>query len=279
MRILIVGEHSATARIKQALSTVRDYSVVFEQSPEAAAAAIAGGRAELALVSIRGAVPADVNLALELTGRWRAPVVYVLNGHQEDAWARLRDTRPLAWISEPFDDVDLRVTVDLAMRKAAEDRRLRDEIRRAREAAALMAAESAVLAEQVTHIATLLGATPRSDEAPATNDASDELATLTVRERQIVDMVRQGGRVGSIAGELGLRAGTIRNHLSAAFRKLGVRSQEQLVALLRTASRGPMRHCSQSEPRHVRTPAPERLTADRQMCVEYWFRGSTGRNP
>jgi DNA-binding NarL/FixJ family response regulator len=237
MTILILGEQSAATRdIEQALSTMRDWSVRFEGSPDEAAQALAAGQAQLAVVRIRGGVPADASLARELSHRWDVPVVYVFGDHPEEAWARLGDTRPLAWITEPFERADLRLTVDIAMRRGAEDARLRDEVRRARDLAAIMAAETAVLAQQVTHLATLLRAAPPSDAVPAADAGSDELAGLTARERQIVELLRQGGRVLSIAGELALRPGTVRNHLSAAFRKLGVRSQGELVSLLQTRS-------------------------------------------
>jgi DNA-binding NarL/FixJ family response regulator len=239
MTILILGEQSAATReIEQALSAERDWSVRFERSPGEAAVAIAAGRAQLAVVRIRGGVEADASLARELCRHRQTPVVYVFGHHPEEAWAHLGDTRPLAWITEPFERADLRLTVDVAMRRAVEERRLRDEVRRTHDFAALMAAETAVLAEQVGHLATLLRAVPPGGAAPPADadDAGDQLATLTARERQIVELVRQGGRVHSIAGELGLRAGTVRNHLSAAFRKLGVRSQGQLVSLLRTCA-------------------------------------------
>jgi DNA-binding NarL/FixJ family response regulator len=253
MTILIVGDQSAAARIQRALSTLHEWSVKFEPSPEAAGTAIRCGDAELAVVGIRGAVAADVNLALELCQRWHAPTAYVLSNDREHAWARLRDTRPLAWISEPFDDVDLRVIVDIAVRNAVEDRRLRDEVQRIRDCAGLMSAESAALARQAALTATLLGAMPPIEAAPAVVEEDDRLSVLTGRERQIVQMVRHGGRVGFIAEELGVRAGTVRNHLSAAFRKFGVRSQEQLIARLRTHFDTPLPTVRMSGCQHIGT--------------------------
>jgi len=235
MTILVLGEPSTAREIEHALTAMSDWSVMVEQSPEAAGAAISEGRADLALMSIRGALPSDVRRARDLWQRWQTPIVYVLGTRWEEAWERLRDTRPLGWIAEPFDAEELRVTVDIAAHKATEDRRLRQELRRTHDCAALMAAESAALAEQLARIGNLAGAQARRERAERATPPSDVLAPLTPRERQIVEAIRQGGRVSSISGELGIRAATVRNHLSAAFRKLGVRSQGQLIALLRAS--------------------------------------------
>jgi DNA-binding CsgD family transcriptional regulator len=59
------------------------------------------------------------------------------------------------------------------------------------------------------------------------------LDRLSERERVIVRRLLGGYRVPSIASELFLSQSTIRNHLSSAFRKLGVRSQAELMALAR----------------------------------------------
>ncbi|MDT4894169.1 MAG: hypothetical protein QOE97_3204 [Pseudonocardiales bacterium] len=62
---------------------------------------------------------------------------------------------------------------------------------------------------------------------------ADPLATLTTRERQIVDGIARGDRVPAIARALYLSRGTVRNHLSSAYRKLGVPGQQELIDLLR----------------------------------------------
>jgi PAS domain S-box-containing protein len=58
------------------------------------------------------------------------------------------------------------------------------------------------------------------------------LAALTRREREITERLRDGLRVATVAERLGLSQSTVRNHLSAAFAKLGVRSQAELLELL-----------------------------------------------
>lgn len=61
-----------------------------------------------------------------------------------------------------------------------------------------------------------------------------ELSSLTAREYEIVLRLAAGERVRLIAQNLHLGESTVRNHLSAIFRKTGVGSQSELLELLRT---------------------------------------------
>ncbi len=60
-----------------------------------------------------------------------------------------------------------------------------------------------------------------------------ELADLTSREWQTLSLLADGGRVAGIAEALGLSQSTVRNHLSAIYRKVDVGSQAELLARLR----------------------------------------------
>lgn len=59
------------------------------------------------------------------------------------------------------------------------------------------------------------------------------VAELPNRQREIVVRLARGERVGTIATKMYLSANTVRNHLSAVFRKFGVHSQQELLAVLR----------------------------------------------
>jgi DNA-binding CsgD family transcriptional regulator len=61
-----------------------------------------------------------------------------------------------------------------------------------------------------------------------------ELARLSTREWEVLLHLTEGARVPSIADDLGLQPSTVRNHLSSIFTKLGVRSQAQLLDLVRS---------------------------------------------
>ena len=59
------------------------------------------------------------------------------------------------------------------------------------------------------------------------------LSGLSSRELEIVRRLVVGDRVPMIAQQLFLSESTVRNHLTSVYRKLGVRSQQQLLSLLR----------------------------------------------
>lgn len=59
------------------------------------------------------------------------------------------------------------------------------------------------------------------------------LSDLSSRQWDVVDRLRRGERVPSIARELFLSQSTVRNHLTGVFRKVGVHSQVELLDLLR----------------------------------------------
>jgi DNA-binding CsgD family transcriptional regulator len=66
---------------------------------------------------------------------------------------------------------------------------------------------------------------------PALDDMPD-LGKLTTREWEIVMRLRAGERIDQVAKSLHLSPSTVRNHLTAIYRKLGVRGQSELLVLL-----------------------------------------------
>lgn len=81
------------------------------------------------------------------------------------------------------------------------------------------------------------------DDGPsrrATTATTAALATdhgLTPREAEILSLLADGQRVSTIARGLHLTDGTVRNYLSSIFRKVGARSQADLLEQVRTRSR------------------------------------------
>jgi DNA-binding NarL/FixJ family response regulator len=61
----------------------------------------------------------------------------------------------------------------------------------------------------------------------------EEIATLTPRERQIVDQLAVGRTNGEIASQLVIAPTTVRRHLENIYAKLGVRSRTAAVAATR----------------------------------------------
>jgi DNA-binding CsgD family transcriptional regulator len=74
--------------------------------------------------------------------------------------------------------------------------------------------------------------------ATAVPDASSVpgLEDLSVRQREVVARLFRGERVATIARDMFLSQSTVRNHLASIYRKLGVRSQSELLEALHTAT-------------------------------------------
>jgi DNA-binding CsgD family transcriptional regulator len=79
----------------------------------------------------------------------------------------------------------------------------------------------------------LRGATASQSLASSPGRPVAGFARLSSRELDVVSRLLAGDRVPAIAQQLFLSQGTIRNHLSSVFHKLGVKSQQELIALLR----------------------------------------------
>ncbi len=64
----------------------------------------------------------------------------------------------------------------------------------------------------------------------ATSDDPPELARLTGAQRTVLDLIVQGKSTSEIAGDLGRSEFTIRNHIKAVFKAVGVNTRAALVA-------------------------------------------------
>jgi DNA-binding CsgD family transcriptional regulator len=80
------------------------------------------------------------------------------------------------------------------------------------------------------------GPLPTSGRGERTADLAAARFGLTEREAEILALLVDGYRVSTIARALHLSDGTVRNYLSAIFRKVGVRSQAELLEHLRGAA-------------------------------------------
>ena len=74
---------------------------------------------------------------------------------------------------------------------------------------------------------------PKVFNSNSTPSAIATLDGLTFRQRQVVAALLQGDRTPAIAASLFVSNSTVRSHLSAIFQAFGVRSQTELLSLLR----------------------------------------------
>ena len=73
---------------------------------------------------------------------------------------------------------------------------------------------------------------------PPATDPSGAFPGLTVREREILDLIARGHDNAGISESLFLSPNTVRNHISRVFAKLGVSSRAQAIVLAREAGMG-----------------------------------------
>jgi DNA-binding NarL/FixJ family response regulator len=82
-----------------------------------------------------------------------------------------------------------------------------------------------------------LTSTPRDHAGPASNDLGNHI-NLTQRQRDVLSCLREGKSNKQIAYELGLSEGTVKIHVTAIFKSMGVKNRTQAVI---SASRYAMR--------------------------------------
>lgn len=98
---------------------------------------------------------------------------------------------------------------------------------------------SATLAQIVAEAREAHAAAASYSPLARTRKDSRKLQSLSDREWEVVERVARGQRVAQVASDLGVAISTARNHLKASFKKLGVKSQAELVALVLGGSGGP----------------------------------------
>jgi DNA-binding NarL/FixJ family response regulator len=67
-------------------------------------------------------------------------------------------------------------------------------------------------------------------------DRSSDLAALSARQREILELVVEGLSNAEIAGRLFLSESTIKQHLRAAYKVLGVKNRTEAAKLIRGGS-------------------------------------------
>jgi DNA-binding NarL/FixJ family response regulator len=180
---------------------------------------------DLATVDIALGVGADgVVLAGELRRKFGTRVVFVSACSDLETLTRAAEVAPLGYVVKPFEDVQLRSTVHLAMRQVRASSAV--ETGNEREAAAYRSG-----LERIANVIEELGI-PMARRGPADPMVSKSLRSLSPREWEVLRALLRNQRVPAIADSLCLSQHTVRNHLKRIFRKLGVQSQVALIALL-----------------------------------------------
>ncbi len=231
--ILIVEDEWVVARDMQRSLQDAGYRVTgLASSPAEALEQIDADMPDLVLIDIVLGPHDGMELAERLQER-ELPFVYVTAHTDPDTLARAKETGPLGYVVKPFDDRQLRTTIELALHAAEQRKKTGEDVEASTDRARVNALEQGM--QKIADLMKELGlVTP--DAASHRPEVEAILAQLSARERQIVELLLASRRVPGIAGALGISPHTVRNHLKAVFRKLGVHSQEALLELLRNAS-------------------------------------------
>jgi two-component system nitrate/nitrite response regulator NarL len=78
-------------------------------------------------------------------------------------------------------------------------------------------------------VARVLGEMTRGGGRPTTDPEAMKLASLTAREREVIDLIGQGLKNRAIADRMCISEATVRHHLTSIFAKLGVLDRVELV--------------------------------------------------
>lgn len=202
LRVVLADDHPVVRRgLRALLDSLGGYEVVAEAaSGDAAVAAVVEHRPDVVLLDVK-----------------------MPGGDGIDATRRIRSAAPetAILILTMFDD---RETVRAAMRagalgyvlKGAEQSDIDRAIRAVAAGEAIFGAE---VVQAVVDFSTSPSYTPFPD--------------LTVREREVLDLMAAGHRNHAIAAQLFLSPKTVANHVSAIFAKLGVTDRSQAIVRAR----------------------------------------------
>jgi DNA-binding NarL/FixJ family response regulator len=208
LRVVIVDDHAMLRMgTRQILSAEDDIEVVAEAADAAEALeAVARSAPDLVLVDIRLPDRNGIELARSIAELSPETKVVILSAYDDEDYVRAAlDAGVVGYLLKTMPG---------------------DELVRA-----VSAAASGIMVLDPSVKTSFSRSRSRRDDDPA-----GALASLTWRERQVVDLVAEGLANKTVATQLGISTRTVEGHLNHAFVKLGVTSRTELVRLaLRSA--------------------------------------------
>ncbi|MFD9189313.1 response regulator [Streptomyces phaeochromogenes] len=209
LRVLVVDDQGVVrAGFAAMIDAEEDMTVVGEAADGAAAVRLAEELApDVVVMDVRMPVLDGIAATRIITGRQDAPRVLVLTTFDLDSYV--------------FDA--LRAGASGFLLKDVHPAELLKGIR-------VVAAGESVLAPSATrrligHYSSGAGAGIRADTGPR------ELGSLTGSQRNVLTLVASGLNNSEIAEELGITVGTVKSHVNALLRKLGLRDRVQVTIL------------------------------------------------
>lgn len=215
--IMIVEDDRVVARdIRQQLQRMGHAVVAATADGEQAVALAAQARAELVLMDIRlGGRVDGVEAARRLRAQCEIPVIFLTAYADDETLRRAGETEPYGYLLKPFEDSQLRTTVEMALYKHAAEQRLRESER------ALRAAEAEVArVAQLTRMSELAAAIAHEINQPLAAIVANAGAGLNWLRRDPPDLAETREVLESIRADGHRAAETIRS-LRALSRRAG----------------------------------------------------------
>ena len=131
-KILIVEDNRIVARdIQQQLARIGHVAVGITARGEDVATLVLENRPDLVLMDIRLEGKLDgIDVAHQIHERLGIPVIFLTAYADEETVRRARVTEPFGYLLKPFEDSQLRTTIEMALYKHAAERKLRESERR-----------------------------------------------------------------------------------------------------------------------------------------------------
>ncbi len=131
-KILIVEDDRIVARdIQQQLARIGHVAVGITARGEDVATLVLENRPDLVLMDIRLEGKLDgIDVAHQIHERFGIPVIFLTAYADEETVRRARVTEPFGYLLKPFEDSQLRTTIEMALYKHAAERKLRESERR-----------------------------------------------------------------------------------------------------------------------------------------------------
>ena len=229
--VLVVDDEWIVAKDVQRCLQQEGYDVpVIAGSAREALAAVEARRPDLALLDIAlGGELDGTDLARQLASPPAVPVVYLTAHSDRDTLERAAGPTVMGYLVKPFEPRQLRVTVSLALIRWKHEQQLASPAR-----TAALEQAFAQIGDLVDSLRMRFGV--GRAEALVDDERLAALEQLSRREWEILRELNDNHRVPAIAGRLAISQHTVRNHLKAIYRKLGVSSQAELIELTRGAA-------------------------------------------
>lgn len=232
--VLVVEDEAIVARDLAGSLAAAGYRVVGPVATGKDAVALAAVEAPgLALVDIQIAGEIDgIETARQLWHTFMLPSLFVTAHTDEQLVARAARPGALGYIVKPFDEQQLHTLIRFA--------RVRCETERPQWKAGW---QQSTLLDAFVRIADEVDAARQRLRDTEPDAARVEpralplpIADLSKREREVLRLLMDSHRVPAIAEMLFISQHTVRNHLKAMFRKLGVSSQSELIDRVRRSA-------------------------------------------